>query len=249
MTHQYFVEGMTCDACAATVKRLLEKVPGVTLVSIDLNLNTAEVSMNSHIQTAALQEALKNHPKYQITDKPHAAKPVAAVPAPTPALPDETRSFWQTYKPVLLVFGYILGATLAVEAGHGGFSLMRWMEHFMAGFFLVFSFFKLLDVPAFAMSYSSYDLVARKWNGWGYIYPFIELTLGFLFLISFNHLITNAVTLVVMGVSTLGVVNSLMAKRRFQCACLGTVFNLPMSTITLVEDLLMVGMSAAMLLI
>lgn len=249
MTHQYVVEGMTCDACAATVKRLLEKVPGVTLVSIDRTSDTAEVSMNSHVQTSALQEALKNHPKYQLSDKQHTAKPAAPKPVPAAAFPDENRSFWETYKPVLLVFGYITGATLAIEAIHGGFRLMHWMEHFMAGFFLVFSFFKLLDVPAFAMSYSSYDLVARKWNGWGYVYPFVELGLGFLFLTGFNPLITNTVTLVVMGVSTLGVINSLMAKRRFQCACLGTVFNLPMSTITLVEDLLMVGMSAVMLVI
>jgi hypothetical protein len=51
-----------------------------------------------------------------------------------------------------------------------------------------------------------------------------------------------------MGVSTIGVIESLRAKRKFQCACLGTVFNLPMSTITLIEDLLMVGMAGVALL-
>jgi len=51
----------------------------------------------------------------------------------------------------------------------------------------------------------------------------------------------------VMGVSTVGVVQSLLARRKIRCACLGTVFNLPMSSVTLTEDLLMVGMAAAML--
>jgi len=44
---------------------------------------------------------------------------------------------------------------------------MRWMNHFMAGFFLVFSFFKLLNLKGFAESYSMYDIVAKHWNGWG----------------------------------------------------------------------------------
>ena len=59
----------------------------------------------------------------------------------------------------------------------------------------------------------------------------------------------NIATLVVMGVSTLGVVRSLVKKQKIRCACLGTVFNLPMSVVTLVEDLLMVGMSTAMLVL
>ena len=79
-------------------------------------------------------------------------------------------------------------------------------------------------------------------------YPFVELALGVLFLIDFNPLITNGLAFVVMSVSTVGVVQSLMAKRRFQCACLGAVFNLPMSTVTLFEDVLMVAMSGLMLL-
>jgi hypothetical protein len=123
------------------------------------------------------------------------------------------------------------------------------MEHFMGGFFLAFSYFKLLDVPAFASSYASYDIIARRWLGYGYIYPFIELALGLLFITGFAPFFTNAATLAVMGISTIGVIISLAQKRKFQCACMGAVFNLPMSTITLIEDLLMVAMSAAMLVL
>ena len=118
----------------------------------------------------------------------------------------------------------------------------------MAGFFLVFSFFKLLDLQSFAASYSSYDVIAKKWFTWGYIYPFIELTLGILFLLNYHPVLTNLTTLVVMGVSSIGVIQSLMNKRKIKCACLGAVFNLPMSTVTLIEDMLMVVMSGMMLL-
>jgi copper chaperone CopZ len=243
MTHEFSISGMTCDSCVANVKKTLEQVPGVTAARVSLDPPIASLDMERHIGLDELKAALKDHPKYQISE----AQVKVAKPALQPVEVEEKQSFLKTYKPILLVFGYILGMTLLVEFAADSFDGTRWMRHFMAGFFLIFSFFKLLDVPAFAVSYSSYDIVARRWLGWGYVYPFVELAFGLLFLTDFQPVFTNAATLVVMGVSTVGVIQSLLAKRKFQCACLGAVFNLPMSTITLVEDLLMVGMAGAML--
>ena len=126
---------------------------------------------------------------------------------------------------------------------------MSAMHLFMGGFFLVFSFFKMLDLKGFAYSYMSYDIVAKKWLAWGFIYPFIELSLGLAYLFHFAILEATIVTLVVMSISSIGVIKSLLEKKKIQCACLGTVFNLPMSNITLIEDLLMVLMAAVMLII
>ncbi len=241
MTHKYQVSGITCEGCVSKVKSLLEKIPGVTASTVCLD-GKVEVTMSHHVATADLQAALRDYPKYQLVEAPHVA------PTATLAVEEVSRTFWETYKPILLIFSYILGATLLVEVAAGAFDWMRWMRHFMAGFFLVFSFFKMLDVPAFAASYSSYDVIARRWLGWGYVYPFIEFSLGALFLLNFNPLVTNSLTFAIMGISTVGVVQSLLAKRQFQCACLGAVFNLPMSKVTLFEDVLMVAMSGAMLL-
>jgi hypothetical protein len=80
------------------------------------------------------------------------------------------------------------------------------------------------------------------------VYPFIELILGAAYLIDFKPWLTNSVTLLVMSISAAGVVQSVLAKRKIRCACLGTVFNLPMSTVTIVEDGMMIAMAAAMLL-
>jgi copper chaperone CopZ len=244
MTHEFSISGMTCGGCVTNVKKALEQVQGIRSAHVTLDPPIAILDMDRHIGLDELKAALKSHPKYQISEAP--PKPVK--PEPMPIETEEKTPFFKAYKPILLIFGYILGVTLLVELTGTNFDGMRWMRHFMAGFFLVFSFFKLLDVPAFAMSYSSYDVVARRWLGWGYIYPFVELTFGILFLTNFQPIFTNAATVGVMGISTVGVIQSLMAKRKFQCACLGAVFNLPMSTITLVEDLLMVGMAGAMLL-
>jgi len=105
--------------------------------------------------------------------------------------------------------------------------------------FLVFSFFKLLNLKAFAESYASYDIIAKRWLGWGYLYAFIELSLGLAFLVDIEPFLTNIITFLVMGISIVGVVQSVLNKRKIQCACLGAVFNLPMSTVTIIEDGLM----------
>ena len=234
---------MTCGACQAKVQELLSKVSGVKIVTIDLTKGEAAIGMDKHIATNDLKEVLKDYPKYQLSEALHRQQIVA------PIIADEERKSWiKIYKPILLIFGYVIGITLLVEYMQDKFAWMRWMNHFMAGFFLVFSFFKLLNLKGFAESYSMYDIVAKKWNGWGYVYALIELALGIAFLTGFKPIITNTVTLVVMTVSIIGVLQSVLNNRKIKCACLGDVFNLPMSTITIIEDALMIIMSAGMLL-
>jgi hypothetical protein len=140
-----------------------------------------------------------------------------------------------------------VGTVGLLEYAAGGFDWSRAMRHFMGGFFLAFSFFKLLDVAGFADSYRMYDVVAKRLPVYGYVYPFIELLLGAAYVANFQPTLTNWVTLVVMSISAVGVLQSVLQKRKIRCACLGTVFNLPMSTVTIVEDGLMVAMAAFML--
>lgn len=242
MTHTYNITGMTCAGCQCKVQTLLGKVPGVTNVDINLEKGTGEVTMSRHVDTAELRTALADHPKYTLTEA-HAHKPVAV-----PVIADEAdnRSFVQTYKPVLLIFAYITGLSILITATNGG-NWMMGMRIFMGGFFLIFSFFKMLDISSFADSYAMYDIVAKKVRAWGYTYVFVELGLGVAYAINFNPFITNLITLIVMVVSIIGVLQSVFNKRAIKCACLGSVFNLPMSTITIIEDGLMVVMSAVML--
>ncbi len=122
------------------------------------------------------------------------------------------------------------------------------MLQFMAGFFIVFSVFKLIDLRGFKDAYASYDIIAQKWNFYGYLYPFLELGLGLAFLFRFQLQGSLLFSIVLMSISSLGVIQALRHQLQIRCACLGTALNLPMSTITLVEDLLMVAMSITMLL-
>lgn len=239
MTHTYNISGMTCKGCVAKAKSELLKLGDITEAEIQLEAPQATITMQKHIPLPVLQQALNKAGNYHISEDntvmPHTNGTTAEA------------SFIKTYKPLLLIGVYILITTLLPEIISTTFDISRWMRHFMAGFFLVFSFFKLLDLKGFADSYSTYDIIAQKWYGWGFVYVFTELALGIAFLIDFNPLLTNAVTFVIMSISSIGVIQSLVHKRKIQCACLGTVFNLPMSSVTIIEDALMIAMSGIML--
>ena len=237
MTHTYTITGMTCGGCEAKVKSNLLSMPNVLAAEVSKTDNSAVIEMDKHIPLSAFQAALGGESsKYKIS---------ASQQSETA---EEAKSWFAVYKPILLIFGYIIVITLLIQLINVSFNWMQWMSHFMAGFFLVFSFFKFLNLKGFAESYAMYDIVAKQWSGWGYVYAFIELALGFAYLSGFNPLATNAVTFVVMTVSIIGVLQSVLNNRKIKCACLGDVFNLPMSTITIIEDALMIGMSAIMLL-
>jgi copper chaperone CopZ len=240
MTHTYMITGMTCSSCLKKVQGLLAGVPGIKNISIDLATGKATAELNKHISTDILQAALKDYPKYQISEE--TVKPVVEVYNEEPE-----KSWLATYRPLLLLFGFITAVSLIAAKTSAGFNPWEFMRVFMAGFFVSFSFFKMLDIRGFADSYSMYDIVAKRFRAWGYIYPFVELILGLSFAANIKPWETNAITLVIMLVSIIGVLQSVLNKRKIRCACLGAVFSLPMSTVTIIEDSVMIIMSAVML--
>lgn len=158
--------------------------------------------------------------------------------------------FFKNYRPLFIIVGLILlpVATLAMrDANMGIFAWHTAMTRFMAGFFLVFSGLKLLDVPGFAKGYATYDLLAARVKAYGYMYPFLEFSLGLAYLTHAAPLITNIVTLILMTFGGIGVTRSIMQKRDFLCACLGTFIKVPLTKVTIIEDFGMAAMAAAML--
>ena len=234
MTHTYNLTGMTCTSCEAKVKSALLMLENVTNVEVSKDENSATITMDKHISLSNLQKALPE--KYQISAIHHNE------------MAEQTKSWFETYKPILLIFFYISLVTILFQFKNENFNWMQAMQYFMAGFFLVFSFFKLLNLKGFAESYVMYDVLAKKVPVWAYLYAFVELALGIAYLINFNPIITNTITFVVMSISIIGVLQSVLNKKKIQCACLGAVFNLPMSTVTIIEDALMIVMSGIMIL-
>ena len=237
----YHLSGLTCGGCVAKATELLKGVEGVQQVAIQLGKPTSTALIDFKEAAVPLEKLAGVLGKYVILPIEKNEEQIQQDPL------IEKKSFFALYKPLLLIIGLLIAVTICAQFPWTDFSLMTWMRHFMAGFFIVFAFFKLLNIKGFAESYSMYDVVASRWNTWGIIYPFLELILGFLFLTDMFPLWTNIVTAILMTVSAIGVIQSNLQKRKIKCACLGDVFNLPMSVVTIIEDVTMIIMALAMI--
>ncbi len=231
------IQGMHCQACVAKLELAFSKIAGVTGARVTLNPPRAEIESDVPVSGAVLEAAARSAGNYSVASESVDTQIEIAAPRGKPSL-----------YPLWLIIAYIAGATLLAGWARGNLDWHSLLNDFMAGFFLVFSFFKLLDLRGFADAYRMYDLVARAWRPWGFIYPFVELALGAAYLARWQPNVVNAVTLVLMLVGAVGVLRPLLRRQEIRCACLGTALNLPMTTVTLVEDLAMAAMGAAMLL-
>ncbi len=144
----------------------------------------------------------------------------------------------------------ILVTMLAASALTHGLnkSSHQWMHFFMGFFFCQFALLKLFHPANFAEGFQMYDLIAKKVALYAYIYPFIELGLGLSYLAFFYPAWTYSLTILVMAVGAVGVIKALRKGLDVRCACMGTVLDVPLSTVTLTEDIGMGLMALALLI-
>lgn len=237
MKHTYTITGMTCDGCVAAVKEKLSKVDGVYQVEVSLEKGEAEIFMKKHIPLHTLKTALSV--KYTIFEKDDHSLQIVT---------DNTteKSKLQQLKPLLLIFLYLFTTVflLHFKAWNAG----EVMLDFMGLFYIVFSFFKLLDLKGFPDSFRMYDPLAKIVPGYGWVYPFIEVALGLMFLMRFQVIIALIATILILGITTIGVTKTLLDKKSIRCACLGTALKLPMTEATFIENAIMLVMAVTMLI-
>lgn len=194
---------------------------------------TVEVTMDTHVSTPILQQAIDPLEKYIVSD----------------TQPQTTNIFeWlKIYWPLAMVFVVIV---LLTVLDHVLFSHSWWWEssmmRFMGRWFVVFASLKLINLPWFVDGFKNYDIVASRWSVYAWVYPFIELILWVYFILGFRVLGSSIVTLLIMVVWTIWVVKALWKK--FQCACIGSFFKLPLTKVTVVENIIMALMAIVMIL-
>ncbi|TAE40848.1 MAG: heavy-metal-associated domain-containing protein [Runella slithyformis] len=256
ITQSLIVTGMTCQACEYKIKHVFGQIAGVE--NVQTNLQTGEVTVESEreVRFEELEAVLKPYPKYKV---PKASTPANTAQADITKFGNESRPssnqeqllpWYRAYYPLLLIVAFITGVSVITAYSSDSAAWGRGTLHnFMTGFFLVFSFFKLLDVRAFANSFQMYDLLAARSRAYALAYPFIELALGVACLLHFQPRYVYMADIVIMGFGAMGVIQSVLDKRKIQCACLGSVFNLPMSTVTIIENTVMVLIGIALLML
>lgn len=240
---------MTCNGCRNSVEEKLSQVNGVTKATVNLDQEEAVIHMLNHIDLSIFQKALPE--KYTITAKRDtknvftntAASDTAGLDL-AKAAPEKSKL--KQLKPLLLILGYIAVATVLLNYPRENWDAA--MLDFMGLFFIVFSFFKILDLKGFPDSFRMYDPLAKVIPAYGWIYPFLETALGLMFLMRFEVTIALIVTLIILGITTVGVSKTLFDKKQIQCACLGTALKLPMTEATFIENAIMIVMALLMLI-
>jgi copper chaperone CopZ len=234
-----------CGSCVSAVKPLLDRAEGVESWDVDTDSPDKVLTVHSDtLQPEAVRDLIARA-GFEVLGEMAADSPADGR---IPILPHEgTGQRLTTYYPLALLLLFLLAGTALLQWRSESFHAMPAMSDFMGLFFVAFAFFKLLDLPGFASSFAGYDVVARRLPAWGYLYPFVELALGAAYLARWQPLAVSIATLIVLSVGSVGVLRALLDRRAIRCACLGTVFNLPMTSISLAEDVGMAAMAAAMI--
>ena len=222
------VFGMTCTSCEAAVVAAALEIAGVSKAVANHKKDLLTMWGQTPVSTAALKAALPN--KYALMDDGAAQEP----------------SKLKQLFPLFLIFGFIIDTTVLIHWSTWNMTAM--MYDFMGMFFMVFSFFKLLDIKGFQASFKMYDPLTAAWPAYGFIYPFIEFALGACYIRDFVPDWVLWFTIVILCITTVGVVKTLLKKRAIQCACLGSVLKLPMTEATFIENAIMIVMAASLLL-
>jgi len=229
---KYSVSGMTCDGCVKSIKTKLELVDDIVSAEVSLNDEYLLLSSEKNYEESEINELLKSVGSYKVSEdynKPNIIKIIS--------------KYLSTYKPIIitLIFVFLLSFLSYIAFDGNGDSFMRFV---MGYFFLIFSFLKFQDISQFAYSFSNYDPITKTFYKFGLVYPFIELSLGIFFILGVFLLFSNVLTLIILLPQTYGIFMKLRRKEEMiNCACLGTSFSVPLSNLTIIENLSMCFMA------
>ena len=154
-----------------------------------------------------------------------------------------------TYRPVAALFAMTaLMALAASQAVYATPFTLRAVEWFVAFSMAVLALLKLQNVESFATMFLNYDLLARRWVPYSYVYPFAEGLAGILMIAGVAVWASVPIALVIGGIGAVSVIKAVYIDRReLKCACVGGSSNVPLGFLSLTENLMMIGMALWML--
>ena len=158
------------------------------------------------------------------------------------------KSMFTKIKDLAPLFSIILGISLLAGIRQiGNIDGMLYMMDWMGLFLLSFGMLKLVDLEGFATGFASYDIIAKRFKHYGYVFPFIEIVLGILYLMGVMFILQNVLVLVISALGMYSAYKVITDKLEIRCVCLGTLFHIPMTWATFIENFLMAVMIILML--
>ena len=241
MDKTFTIDGMRNSGCVTRITRSLSGFADKVQVTLEPPRAVLR-GVHADASLEVMQIALAGAGKYTMA-------PALPIFGPNASADTGAGEGWfATHKPLLLILGFLLGVTWLIHTRTATRDWHEWMQDFMAAYFLVFSFFKLLNLNGFVQAFQGYDLIGARLRLYALVFPFIELALGAAYLIRWQPLTTHWATLAVMLISAAGVANALRKRQLVECGSLGTVFKLPLSKLTLIENLSLALMAVLMLM-
>jgi len=216
---------MTCEGCVATIKTKLELEASISEAVVELADGKLEIFSEKNYEVSELNEILSPVGSYKVSNSDK----------------NETNNiidYFSTYKPIFITLSLVLLLSIITYSSPGN-TVDDLLRFFMGYFFIIFSFFKLQNINEFAITFANYDPITKRLSKFGFIYPFIELFLGVLFITGNLLLFSNIFTLVILTPQSYGIYKKLKSKETINCACLGSSFNVPLSNLTVIENLTM----------
>lgn len=155
-----------------------------------------------------------------------------------------------SYQPVIAVF--VTAALIALAVSHAAFGQLftiRAREWFIAFSMCILAMLKLQDIESFSSMFLNYDLLAKRWVPYAYIYPFAELTSGVLMVADALMWLSLPLMLFTGGIGAVSVFKAVyIDKRDIKCACVGGSSRVPLGFVSLTENVMMVAMALWMVL-
>lgn len=154
-----------------------------------------------------------------------------------------------SYTPVIAVFATALAAALGISGMMFGTPLtITAAEWFVSLTMMLLAMLKLQDVEQFSTMFLNYDLVAKRWVPYGYVYPFAEFLAGALMTAHWLPWLSIPIAGFIGTVGAVSVFHAVYIKKReLKCACVGGGSSVPLGFVSLTENLFMVGMAVWML--
>ena len=155
-----------------------------------------------------------------------------------------------SYRPVAALFAMTLLMALAAStAVHGTPFTTQALAWFIAFSMVVLALLKLQDVEKFSSMFLNYDLLAKRWVPYSYIYPFAEGLAGVLMIAGVATWLSVPLALFIGTIGAVSVFKAVyIDKRELKCACVGGSSNVPLGFVSLTENLMMIGMALWMAL-
>lgn len=155
-----------------------------------------------------------------------------------------------TYRPVIALFAMTALMAAAVSRAAFGTPLTpQALQWFIGLSMCVLALLKLQDVERFSSMFLGYDLLAKRWLPYAYVYPFAEAAAGVLMVAGILQAVSIPVALIIGGIGAVSVIKAVYIDRRdIKCACVGGDSRVPLGAVSLAENLMMVGMAVWMLL-